>query len=133
MKKLIIIAAVSLSGCSTLMDSLLMKYDNGEYRIINEIRTISQLAKADCADAQKIKTATTLLEFKGLELSNYSQHLPHNEQIKVASTELNKMIKGLTDRYKSPEPVSPTFCKLKFENIEKNAETIQRVVGDKPR
>jgi hypothetical protein len=43
------------------------------------------------------------------------------------------MAKGLVDRYNSGQPVSAVFCKIKFENIEQNAETIQKSTGSKPR
>jgi hypothetical protein len=63
----------------------------------------------------------------------FTQHLPHDRDIQTASVELDKMAKGLVDRYNSGQPVSAVFCKIKFENIEQNAETIQKSTGSKPR
>ena len=39
----------------------------------------------------------------------------------------------LSDKYYGTEEVSATYCKLKFGIIEKNAITMQKVIGDKPR
>jgi len=37
-----------LGGCSTLVDSYLMKFDSNEYQTISNIRTTAQLAKEKC-------------------------------------------------------------------------------------
>jgi hypothetical protein len=47
--------------------------------------------------------------------------------------ELAEIVKGLNERYHGKEAVSTSYCTLKFGTIEKNAVTIQNVIGAKPR
>jgi hypothetical protein len=46
---------------------------------------------------------------------------------------LLEISKGLHIKYNNDPNVSKTYCKLKFELLNKNAVTIQNVVGGKPR
>jgi hypothetical protein len=136
-KKIIALVIVSaLSGCSTintLVESYLMKYDTNEYNLITDIRTTAKLSKTSCADnEQSIKNAQ-LLSNKSVNFVNYVEYLPHNNKVKASSIELNQMIQGLNDRYKKADKVSITFCNIKFESIEHNAETMQKIIGAKPR
>ena len=62
----------------------------------------------------------------------YSQYQPHNNPVIKASAELDKIAQGLKDRYNKP-PVSPAFCRIKFSSIERSAELIQHVLGNRPR
>jgi hypothetical protein len=66
-------------------------------------------------------------------LKNYSQSIPQNEETVKMSFELSEIIKGLNERYHSKDPVSLNYCTTKFGIIEKNAVTIQNVIGAKPR
>lgn len=136
-KKIIALVIVSaLAGCSTintLVESYLMKYDTNEYNLITDIRTTAKLSKTSCADnEQSIKNAQ-LLSNKSVNFVNYVEYLPHNNKVKASSIELNQMIQGLNDRYKKADKVSITFCNIKFESIEHNAETMQKIIGAKPR
>jgi len=136
-KKIMALVIVSaLSGCSTintLVESYLMKYDTNEYNLITDIRTTAKLSKTSCADnEQSIKNAQ-LLSNKSVNFVNYVEYLPHNNKVKASSIELNQMIQGLNDRYKKADKVSITFCNIKFESIEHNAETMQKIIGAKPR
>lgn len=136
-KKILAVVIVSaLSGCSTintLVESYLMKYDTNEYNLITDIRTTAKLSKTGCADnEQSIKNAQ-LLSNKSVNFVNYVEYLPHNNKVKASSIELNQMIQGLNDRYKKADKVSITFCNIKFESIEHNAETMQKIIGAKPR
>ena len=64
MKKLLaILSIVALSGCSYFV-----KYDTGEYTLLNEIATISQVAK-DCD-----KLAIQGLEYKMHELTGHTYY-----------------------------------------------------------
>jgi len=46
---------------------------------------------------------------------------------------LNEIAQGLVTQYNISNKVSPIFCKLKFEGIEHSANTIQHVLGGRPR
>jgi sugar diacid utilization regulator len=133
MKKLAAIAVVTLlSGCAVI-DAYLMKYDTNEYKIITEIRADAQNYKASCANEMLSAANSVAIADKTNLFMLYSQYQPHNEPVKNASVELNKIAQGVKDQYAKGTKVSPVFCKLKFDNIEKSAETIQKTVGDKPR
>lgn len=139
MKKLLVaLAIVSLTGCATIQQSSLYrawnmpKFDNNEYSQINSIRTVANLGAAKCGTPEVVPVVDSLF-YKSVEFKNYSASIPHNEEVIKMSDELAEIIKGLNTRYHEKEPVSPSYCTLKFGTIEKNAVTIQNVIGAKPR
>ena len=139
MKKLLaVLAIVALTGCATIQQSTLYKawnmpkFDNNEYSQINSIRTVANLGAAKCGTAEVVPVVDSLY-YKSVEFKNYSASIPHNEEVIKMSGELAEIIKGLNTRYHEKEPVSPSYCTLKFGTIEKNAVTIQNVIGAKPR
>jgi len=139
MKKLAIaLTLVLLTGCATIQQSTLYrawnmpKFDNNEYSQINTIRTVANLGAAKCGTPEVVPVVDSLF-YKSVEFKNYSSSIPHNEEVIKMSGELAEIIKGLNTRYHEKEPVSPSYCTLKFGTIEKNAVTIQNVIGAKPR
>ena len=139
MKKLAIaLSLVLLTGCATIQQSTLYrawnmpKFDNNEYSQINSIRTVANLGAAKCGTPEVVPVVDSLF-YKSVEFKNYSSSIPHNEEVVKMSGELAEIIKGLNTRYHEKEPVSPSYCTLKFGTIEKNAVTIQNVIGAKPR
>jgi hypothetical protein len=139
MKKLLIVLAIlSLTGCATIKQTTLYrawnmaKFDNNEYSQINSIRTTANLGAAKCGTAEVVPVVENLW-YKSVELKNYSASIPHNEETVKMTAELVEIVKGLNVRYHEKEPVSVAYCTLKFGTIEKNAVTIQNVIGAKPR
>ena len=139
MKKLaVVLSILLLSGCATIQQSTLYrawnmpKFDNNEYSQINSIRTVANLGAAKCGTPEVVPVVDSLF-YKSVEFKNYSSSIPHNEEVIKMSGELAEIIKGLNTRYHEKEPVSPSYCTLKFGTIEKNAVTIQNVIGAKPR
>ena len=132
MKKLIVLLIPLLSSCA-LVDSYLMKYDTNEYKIVTEIRADAQEYKETCANQLLSQTNAIALANKTNLFVLYSQYQPHNDPVIKASIELNKIAQGLKTQYDSSNKVSPMFCKIKFESVEHNAETIQKTVGAKPK
>lgn len=133
MKKLLIaIAIYLLTGC-TVIDAFLMRYDPNEYQQINDIRTTAYFAKTTCDNPQEAKSQADIISGKTITFKNYVEYLPHNDKVIAASIDLDKMAQGLKDQYAKGAKVSPAFCKIKFQNIEKSAETMQKIIGDKPR
>ncbi len=137
-KLLIVLAIISLQGCAAIEAVKVVrawntaKFDNAEYSQINSIRTVANLGAAKCGTADVVPIVEVLY-YKSVELKNYSASIPHNEETVKMSGELAEIIKGLNERYHGKEPVSVSYCTLKFGTIEKNAVTIQNVVGAKPR
>jgi|TARA_R110000782_G_scaffold1121_1_gene4253 hypothetical protein len=133
MKKLIILLAVFvLQGCVLLDAFQMAKFDNNEYYIINQIQTTSELGEKHCGTIYA-KPLVNNLWLRVNEFYNYANSIPHNEETITMSGALLEISKGLHIKYENDPNVSKLYCKLKFELINKNAVTIQNVVGGKPR
>jgi hypothetical protein len=133
MKKLLIILAVwSLSGCALYDAYFMARFDNNEYMLINKIRTEANIGASKCGKPEVIAEVDRIWR-TAVEFRNYTQSIPHNEEATKMGSELAEIIKGLSDRYHGTETVSMMYCTTKFSSIERNAVTIQNVIGKKPR
>lgn len=133
MKRILITAVlISLTGCSTLIDSYLMKYDANEYQQISDIRTTAFYGKSSCDNPDQAKQQSEVLSKKTYTFKNYVEYLPHNNKVISASGDLDKIAQGLSAQYQKGT-VSNAFCKIKFDSIEKSAEVMQKTIGAKPR
>lgn len=130
---LIVLSALTLNGCALYDAYMMTGYDPNEYRIITEIRTDAGEYKTQCDDAARSRINAESIARKTTLFENYSQEIPRNANGIGASKNLNEIALGLRDRYQAGTPVSPAFCKLKFQSIEVGAKTIQHVVGSRPR
>jgi len=133
MKKLLLIPLiVLLSSCALYNAYTTAHFDNNEYKLINDIRTMSNLSASKCGKTEAAAAVdeiySTTLQFK-----NYGEYIPHNEETHKAAVELEAIVKDLRDRYRKPEPVAMFYCTTKFATIERNAVKIQNIVGAKPR
>jgi len=133
MRKLLVVASIFiLTGCAAIDAYRMARFDNNEYALINSVRTQANLGAAKCGTPEAKNTVDNIY-YKAVELKNYSQSIPKNEETVKMSSELAEIVKGLSERYKGSEPVSLPYCTTKFGLIEKNAVTIQNVIGGKPR
>ena len=133
-KPLIIMGLIAmLSGCAVVDAYLMTKYDPNEYKLITEIRSDSELAKRTCDDVNVSKMNAIIVANKTHLFELYSQEVTRNQNVIVASKELNEIAQALEARYSQTEPVSVAYCKLKFGNIENNAGTMQHIIGARPR
>lgn len=134
MRKLILILlTAALPGC-TLIDAYLMAgFDPNEYMLITQIRTDAEAAKAQCGNAVASRNNAQAVASKTQLFERYSEEIPRNDNGRSAAKSLNEIAQGLSVRYAGTQPVSPVFCKLKFEGIESSAKVIQHVVGNRPR
>ena len=132
MKKLVIVVAVlMLNGCA-LFDSYFMAgYDNQEYVLINKIRTKAQLSQKECFDREKTIGNIFVLIDLSTEFQNFTQHIPRNPEAYKMATQMTELVDQSAKAY-SGNP-SQFFCKAKLQQIERNAEKIQTVLGSKPR
>jgi hypothetical protein len=133
MKKLLLVCLVTLLPGCALLDAYLMKYDTNEYRIITEIRTDAQGYKSTCANEIVSITNSQAIADKTRLFMLYSEYQPYNSSVIKASIELDKIAQGLKTQYSTGNKVSPIFCKIKFESIEHSAETMQKIIGAKPK
>jgi hypothetical protein len=134
MKKLILLSFVMLlSGC-TLFDAYFMaKYDTNEYFIVNDIKTKAQVAEENCGNQLLVVAQVNDLYIKTLEFKNFTSHIPRNKDTDNMSTKLLTLTKDTRDYFNKAEKISPIFCKAKLQQIVKSADTIQHVLGSKPR
>jgi len=134
MKKLMPLTfVVLLSGC-TLLDAYFMaKYDTNEYFIVNDIKTKAQVAEENCSNQLLVVTQVNELYIKALEFKNFTTHIPRNKDADNMSTKLLTLTKDTRDYFNKAEKISPIFCKAKLQQVVKSADTIQHVLGSKPR
>lgn len=134
MKKLLPLIFVSLlSGC-TLLDAYFMaKYDTNEYFIVNDIKTKAQVAEENCSNQLLVVTQVNELYIKSLEFKNFTTHIPRNKDANNMSTKLLTLTKDTRDYFNKAEKISPIFCKTKLQQVINSADTIQHVLGSKPR
>ena len=138
MKKLLLILSVGvLTGCSTmtrLYDSYFMaKYDTNEYALINTVKTKSIVAQADCSDRQKTIDNVNVIYEKSYEFRNFTFHIPRNKDAQAMSEKLLKLTTDTKEYYQKNEKVSDIFCKSRYQQIARAADTIQSTLGSKPR
>jgi hypothetical protein len=111
---------------------MMAPYDANEYMQITEIRTNAIQYRRQCdnpilapGNAQALANRTELYE-------KYEEQIPRNDNGIKSARALNEIAQGLNTAY-AKGPVSPTFCRLKYNNIEHSAELIQRVTAGRPR
>jgi hypothetical protein len=133
MKQIFLAAfALSLTSCALWDAYFMAPYDANEYMQITEIRALAGQYRKQCdnpilapVNAQAIANRTDLFE-------KYEELIPRNDNGYKAARALNEIAQGLNTTYVKG-PVSPVFCKLKYNNIEHSAELIQRVTAGRPR
>ena len=134
MKKLLLaLALLSLSGCAVVDAVLMTKYDPNEYLLISEIKVDARHYAEGCSNPLIIQTNAVEMARKTELFEAYSENLPSNGDGIKAAKALNEIAQGLVTQYNQQGKVSPLFCKLKFEGIEHSANTIQHVLGNRPR
>lgn len=122
-----------LSGCALVNAYTMGKYDYIEHEKVNGIRTVAELAVSRCSDREFIKSISNTLYSRSVELRNYSNTLPNNQEAGKLGDLLVDMTTGLQKAYSDDTPTSKAFCELKLKNVEESAKKIQTVIARKPR
>ena len=135
MKKILIVlfAVLSLNGCALFDAYFMAKYDTTEYALVNDIKTKAQIAEENCGNHILVVTQVNELYIKALEFKNFTTHIPRNKDADNRSTKLLTLTKDTRDYFNKAEKISPIFCKAKLQQVVKSADTIQHVLGSKPR
>lgn len=133
MKKLLLLASLSLVGCTVLDTYLMTRYDPNEYSQINNIRYKASRSKSDCDNYAKSTVNATEIANLTQEFEFYSQHIPKNSDGYKIAQNINEIAQGLKHQYETSSKVSPIFCQFKFEGIERSAEIAQKTIGARPR
>ncbi len=128
---------LTMSGCATLNEAWdyfdMARFDNNEYLLAVQVRTQANLGARKCGTPE-VNAEVSRLWGTTLELKNYAESIPRNEETVTMTAELLEIVRGLDKRYNiDMKDVSMTYCTNKFGNIEKNATIITNVIGDKPR
>jgi hypothetical protein len=130
MKKLALILLTSLlTGCTVFDAYFMAGYDNQEYYLINKIRTKAQIAQKSCDKPIDVKQQVNDILYTSIELRNFSQYIPRNPEAHKMAAQMVE----LSEQLKFDEKTSPVFCKMKLQQVERNADKIQQVLGSKPR
>jgi len=134
MKKiLVVLFAFSLSGCALFDAYFMAKYDTTEYALVNEIKTKAQVAEENCSNQLLVTVQVNDLYIKALEFKNFTLHIPRNKDADNMSNKLLTLTKDTKEYFNKAEKISPIFCKAKLQQVVKSADTIQHVIGSKPR
>lgn len=131
MKRLIVISAFLLGGCTVVQSYIMAKYDTHEHAMINDVRTTAELA--NCSSTAEMKLVAKHLYGMTLSLKNYSSSIPDNQPVTDMAEALLDIVHGMRDKYQSSNEVNPTYCKLKIESIVAASTEAQRVIARKPR
>ena len=133
--KLLILSSivVVLPGCAVWDAYFMAGYDNVEYALVNKVRTFTELAIEECDNEEKTKSNVAKIYGYAVELKNFTQYIPDNEDANKLGNNLFQLTSQTRDHYAKNTNVSQSFCKLKLQQINRNAETIQKVIGSKPR
>jgi hypothetical protein len=109
------------------------KYDTNEYALVNAVKTKSIIAQADCNDRQKTVDNVKKIYEKSYEFRNFAFHIPRNKDAQAMSEKLLKLTTDTKEYYQKNEKVSDIFCKSRYQQIARAADTIQSTLGSKPR
>lgn len=124
---------VFLPGCAAWDAYFMAKYDNIEYTMVNRIRTLSETSVNSCKDQVVSKAVFEQLNMMGLELKNFTQYIPNNDDTYKIADNIHELTKQGWEMYEKSNSVSQRFCELKLQQINRTAETAQKVIGSKPR
>jgi len=118
MKKLLVILAISLSGCSSLLDYIPSRWDVNQAKSITDIQ--QQAKRFDCKGDQlaQINSLDQNIEWFVI----YSQTKPTRDISKLTDT-LQKTVGEYKERA-IKGPVSPLYCDLKRKIIIQQTEIL---------
>jgi hypothetical protein len=121
-KLLLILAVVSLTGCSTLMEYIPSSWDVNQAKVITDIQ--QQSRNFDCkADlAPQVKRLAQDVEWFDI----YSKTKPTRDIAKLNGT-LTNTVKEFQERV-SKGPVSPIYCDLKVKVIRQQSDILAKSV-----
>jgi hypothetical protein len=119
---LLFVCTLLFVGCGLLPP----KFDATEYTEIVGLVTLAEIPNCEVAHVERLYTQSRFTR-------NYARHLPDNENTFQSLREINESVEALMVRVKADPNVSPTYCRMKYSNIELMTHTLLDVVGRKPR
>lgn len=134
LKRLLLICVVPILSSCALVDSFFMaKYDTNEYAAITQVRTQAELAQTTCADKKKTEQHIDEMYNSATYFKNFTQLRSRNEDTSNIAYNLFLIVEQLKNHYQKNDTVSVAYCKLKLQQVEKNAISSQKIIGAKPR
>lgn len=133
MKKYLLALYLFLPGCAMVDAYFMAHFDPNEYLLVDEIRSVAETSPKLCDDRDKMNKVVSDMFLAATKLKNYAKDIPNNEKTIILTDELYEEVYKLDKRYDNPDKVSKSYCKTKLSIIEKSSETIQQVLGSKPR
>ena len=130
---LISILLLGLSGCAMVDAYFMAGFDSNEYLLVDEIKSVAEVSPTFCEDRNRMNDIVNNMYLTATKLKNYSAFIPRNEKTIPLTESLYDEVYKLNTRYQNPDKIGKAYCKMKLNIIEKSAETIQEVVGSKPR
>lgn len=121
------------SGCYVIDAYFMAPFDNNEYALTNKIRTSTTLTIKECKNDKIVRIRLDDINDMALELKNYTQYIPDNEDSYELSTKLYNMTGDTVEYYTKKDKVSKVFCEMKLKQILQSTEKIQETFGRKYR
>lgn len=123
MKRIIIaFSFLSLVGCMNL------NFDAVELNQLTTLHELSVVGLKSCGTVDA-EGAVNAMQQPIEHLRWYTAHRGGQQQVAEAVSSLNNIVGGLIDRYKGTEPVSKTYCEVKFKQIDEALNTIATTTG----
>ena len=119
MKKLLAVVFLLISACSILQ---VAHFDANEYELVVKIRSTASTQKCTPDNVESLYKTS-------LNLKNYSEYVPNNEN----TFTMSKGLFTLVDELHEKTVINETYCKLKLKSIEQSAEIIQKTLGAQAR
>ena len=132
MKTLLIgLSLLLLSGCAVVDRFIIAPFDPNEYALVNSLRSTSIQVKPNCSNISRDEV--NQLYNISLNMKNYSQYLPRNDQTIKPVNATYQMVSELKTRYNKENKLNKTYCELKMQSIIDATELTQKAIGKRPR
>ena len=123
MKRLLVVLAfLSLTGCSTIMEYIPSSWDVNQAKVITDIQ--QQSRNFDCKADLTPQIKRLSLDVEWFDI--YSKTKPTRDIAKLNGT-LTNTVKELQERA-TKGPVSPLYCDLKLKIIQQQADILAKSV-----
>lgn len=126
MKKFLILASfLLLSSCAGINN---LKFDPVQYSSFVQLKADTNAAVGKCDSPAAIKKYSTKIRDEAAFAKVYVSHRYGAKNLLIATTNLEKMIIDLDERYTKENP-SRFYCVTKLENISSGLEMILTILG----
>ena len=132
-KNLAIFMITLLPSCAAYDAYFMAKFDQNEYQLINDIRSLAQISSEFCSNQQQMVPIVDRIYLKSIEFKNYAEFIPENKASIKLSESLIDLTEPLHVRYHKTEKISEAYCKQKMDILKNAATVIAQTIGSKPR